>query len=303
MDRITIVIVHYHQDKETRECLQSLLKVKAEGFQWSVVVVDNGSKLPFQLPPRLQNPHFEVIRSESNLGFTGGNNLGIHYALEKYNPDHVLLLNNDTIVTPQFLIDLYKATKKHPKWGMINPKIYFYPGMEFHPGYSAAEKGHVLWFAGGCLDWTHLDAFHKGVDEVDRGQFDEAQTTDFVTGCCLLVRRQVLETVGLLDEDYFLYSEDVDWSLRTKQSGFELGYWPQSVIWHKNAGSSGGAGSPLHVYYQSRNRLLLAWRYGSWRTRLTALRLGLNWLRSGDSHRRLAMWHLLSGQLGKQPVV
>ena len=169
--------------------------------------------------------------------------------------------------------------------------------------YHAQDKGNVLWYAGGSIDWQNLAAFHRGVDELDRGHFDTQQESDFATGCSVLIRREVLEKTGLLDERYFLYLEDVDLSVKAKQAGYQIGFCPQSRVWHKNAGSSGGAGSPLHQYYQTRNRLLFALRYGSWRIRITATLFAIRLFMNGSQAERIAVTDLVTGQLGKRVVI
>jgi GT2 family glycosyltransferase len=304
MDHISIVMVHFNSDKDTVECLESLSKTVTKGFKFNVLIVDNASKEPLGLPRTLSTQPFEVLRSESNLGFTGGTNLGITSALEKYNSDYILLLNNDTVVDPDFLLELYRHAQKHPQEGMICPKIYFYPKNEYHAqSYRPEDRGNVLWYAGGSIDWPNLVAFHRGVDEVDRGHFDLPTTSDFATGCCVLIRREVLEKIGLLDERFFLYLEDVDLSMRAINQGYEIGYAPTSKIWHKNAGSSGGAGSPLQQYYLTRNRLWFGLKHGTWRNRLTTAAYIFRLLRNGSNSEKTAAIDLLTGQMGKRVVI
>lgn len=264
MISVALVIVHFNTDEETKDCLASLKKVEHKTFTLHTYVVDNGSKNPLHVPDELLPKNTKVIRSDANLGFTNGNNLGISLALKEVEPDYIVLLNSDTTVKADFLEKLVAVAQKEPKLGMAVPKIYFSPGYEFHlKSYKADQKGKVLWFAGGSIDWANLDAFHRGVDEVDRGQFDHSSQTEFATGCCVLLPKAVLERAGLLDPRYFLYLEDVDWSLRVIQAGYELHFVPEAIVWHKNAGSSGGAGSPLHQYYQTRNRLFFFAKYAS----------------------------------------
>jgi GT2 family glycosyltransferase len=301
---VSIVIVHYNTDKDTKECLASLAALQNRSFSYNIVIVDNGSKKPLHLPADLKNKKTMVVRSQANLGFTGGNNLGLFYAREHYNSDYFLLLNSDTLVEPQFLEKMVSLAKKDNTIGLVAPKIYFAKGYEFHhQSYKSTEKGRVFWFAGGSIDWPNLIAFHRGVDEIDRGQFDQQASCDFLTGCCLLISRAALDTVGLLDKRYFLYMEDVDYSIRTIKAGFNLRFCPQAIIWHKNAGSSGGAGSQTHVYYQTRNRLLFGFKFGLPRVQLTTARLLVQYLLSHLRLERKAAWDLISGRFGKQPLL
>lgn len=304
MDQVVIIIVHYNGGKDTVQCLESLKDIQHQGFEFKVVVVDNASREPFQLPKHFSDQTFQVIRSQANLGFTGGNNLGIWYAKEHLQPSYFCLLNNDTLVAPDFLQNLYDYLSSHEEVGLVSPKIYFAKGSEFHrTDYRPAERGRVLWYAGGVIDWRNLDAFHLGVDELDRGQFDQTSVTEFVTGCCILAPVSVVERIGTLDKKYFVYLEDVDWSQRVKKAGYKVMYLPQATIWHKNAGSSGGSGSTVHQYYQSRNRLLFAIKHGGWRTRLLALKLAWQFVSRGTWYQRRAVLDLLLWRFGKQPIV
>jgi GT2 family glycosyltransferase len=304
MDHISLIIVNYNTEAETHQCLTSLAKLEAANFNYTIVIVDNGSREQFALTKTEQKLPVEIVRSESNLGFTGGNNLGIKFALDKYNSDFVLLLNNDTYVDPTFLKQLYRYGQKHPEQGMICPKIYFAQGFEYHQGsYQVADRGRVLWYGGGSIDWPNLLCFHRAVDEVDLGQVDNFTTSDFATGCCILIKREVLEKVGLFDERYFLYLEDVDLSLRAVEKGYQIGFCPEAVIWHKNAGSSGGSGSALHQYYQTRNRLLFGLMHGSNRNRITTISYLLRLLTSAQPAERYAATDLILGRLGKRVVI
>jgi len=279
-----------------------LQDIKAKNFNYSVIIVDNASQKPLKLSKSLQASNIEVIRSESNLGFSGGNNLGITYAAEHYNPDYICLLNNDTTVEPNFLEYLHDCIKDKNPGGMVSPKIYFAKGFEYHQeAYPKNELGNIIWYGGGSIDWPNLIAFHRGVDEIDRGQLDIEGSTDFCTGCCILISREVLETVGMLDDNLFLYYEDVDLSLRAKREGFQVLYCPDAVIWHHNAGSSGGVGSPLHTYYQTRNRVFMGLKYGSPRIKITGISYALRTLFNGDPIERKAAVHALIGKMGKQP--
>ena len=262
MIEIALILVHFNAEAETRACLTSLKDIKTKDLKVSVIVLDNGSKEVLSISPKAMPANTVILRSDSNLGFPQGNNLAIEHALKHGQPTYIVLLNNDTIVDSKFLQELVKTAQSHPTAGMVSPKIYFAPGREFFPeSYTKEQKGNVIWYAGGGVDWANLDAFHHGVDELDRGQFDRQVISDFATGCCVLIPTAVLGRVGLLDPRYFLYLEDVDLSLRIREAGYDLVFSPNAKIWHVNAGSSGGAGSPLHTYYQTRNRLFFFLKY------------------------------------------
>ena len=305
MKHTSIIIVHYNTDADTTACLASLQRLRVDSqHDWNVVVVDNGSRSVYEYPDAFKGDKLDIIRSEANLGFTGGNNIGIHHAIEKWNSDQVVLLNSDTTIDPDCLSELTTWAEEHPRAGLVTPKIFFSAGREYHKqSYSQQQRGCVLWYGGGSIDWQHLAAFHRGVDEVDRGQFQDQTESEFATGCCVLIKREVLEKVGLFDKRYFLYLEDVDYSMRVQQFGYTIGYCNSARVWHSNAGSSDGAGSALHAYYQTRNRLLFFFEYGSRKVQLTAARILLRLLLRGSQFERLGALHFVLRQFGKQPVL
>ncbi|OGZ32266.1 MAG: hypothetical protein A2646_01595 [Candidatus Portnoybacteria bacterium RIFCSPHIGHO2_02_FULL_39_12] len=254
MPKVFIIILHWNNLADTLECLESLEKIDYPNYQ--VVVIDNGSskKFPisnFQFPIKL-----EVIYNEENLGFAGGNNVGIKYAL-KQGADYVLLLNNDTVVDEEFLKELVKAGESDKKIGLLGSKIYFY------------DEPKRIWFAGGKISPFLIKGAHLGLNEIDNGQYNRIRNVDYITGCCLLIKRKAIEKIGLLDEDYFLYYEDADWSWRAQKAGYQCVFAPQAKIWHK---CSRGAqeGSPSYIYYHLRNSLLLIQKNGSFFMRLNA---------------------------------
>lgn len=302
---VSVILVHYNNTKTTNSCLSSLSSLIHPEYACQYIIVDNGSIKKYVLPKSLtKSKKFKVIRSDANLGFTGGNNLGIHYAVERNNSQFIFLLNNDTTIHKQALRNLLQTLEDQPEVGIICPKIYFSAGKEYHSkSYLPSERGKVFWYAGGSIDWQHIVAFHRGVDEVDRGQFNNAAASDFATGCAMLIRREVLEKVGFLDKRYFMYFEDVDLSLRAKKAGYSIAFCPNAIVWHDNAGSSGGSGSSLHVYYQERNRYLLAFAHGTPAVIPVVLRLQFQALTSGSRLRRKAVLDFYKGSFGKQSLV
>ena len=304
MDKIATIIVHYNTKTDTDNTLESLSKIKSGPFEHQIFVVDNGSKEAYELPKKTP-AQTTLISSAKNLGFTGGNNLGFKRAQENFDPDFYLLLNSDTLVQPDFLNHLYQELKNNPRLGIVSPLIYFAPGCEFHAqSYSKAEKGQVIWFAGGIFDWPNLSTFHLGVDEINRDQFSlYPPKFDFATGCCFLMRREIYETVGGFDDRYFLYYEDADLSARVTKAGYQLGLCSQSQIWHLNGGSGGGVGSDLQCYYMNRNRLLFNWLHGHWRSKITTLRLALQLLMSENRIEQIAARHFFICHFGKQVYI
>jgi hypothetical protein len=255
MKKIFIIIVNYNGEKDTKECLQSLSLIRVHDFNFSVVLVDNGS-VDFNSEDLNYKGDMHVIKNDKNFGFVKANNQGVKYALEN-GADYICLLNNDTTVSPDFLTELIETFANDEQVGIISPKIYFSAGREYHERrYKTEDLGKVIWYAGGLFDWENIYGSHRGVDEVDAGQYDKMQITDFATGCCFLIKKEVVEKIGLLNEKYFAYLEDVDYCVRAKRAGYKVYYQPRAVIWHKNASSSGGPGSKLHFFLQERNRLI-----------------------------------------------
>ncbi|MBQ6154635.1 glycosyltransferase family 2 protein [bacterium] len=303
MDKIAIIIVHYNTNEDTLETLESLESVDTSGLKVKTYVVDNGSVPSLVLPSKWAKK-VRLLRSDSNLGFAGGNNLGFETASREFDPEYFLLLNSDTLVQPDFLQKLYQALQHHPDWGLATPKMYFAPGCEFHRhDYGKKQQGHVIWFAGGSIDWDNLLTIHQGVDEVDRGQFSQEATMTFATGCCFLIRREILANVGVFDERYFLYYEDVDLSWRVRHHNFLLGFVPQAIIWHKNGGSAQGSGSDLQTFYQTRNRLLFFSERGDILVKLRTWRLSWRLWRHGSAVEKKAVKCFWSRQFGKQAII
>lgn len=270
MQKVFVSIINFNGRENTLDCLDSIKKAEKNSFDLNVVVIDNGSSEKFDLPKN----YSEVIllKNSKNLGFSGGHNIGIKYALRS-GADYILILNNDTVVDNNLISELLKTANLNEDIGIIAPKIYFYPGFEFHKdGYKKEEKGRVLWYAGGEMDWKNVVGHHRGVDEVDHGRYEKIEETDFASGCCFLIKREVLEKVGLFDEKYFLYYEDNDLSQRVKRKGFKIIYNPKAILWHKNAGSVGGSGSSLQDYYITRNRMLFGIKYAPLRSKLALIK-------------------------------
>lgn len=294
--QIAVVIVHYANLTAVQRCLQSLSQVRSARHTLHPVVVGNGTPPQELSQMAAQNDAVHPVQLPTNTGFTGGNNAGMRYALDVLHADAVLLLNDDTTVAPDFL-DPLVAGLEADQVAAATPSIYFSPGREFHQIYQPKERGRVLWYAGGLIDWRELVTWHRGVDQVDRGQYTRTESVPFGTGCCLLIKAEVLRRYGLFDDRLFLYWEDVDLSLRWRAHQLTVLVVPQSHIWHDNSGSS-GSGSDLHVYYQLRNRFLIGWRYAPWRTKLFLLKQLWTLARHGSRVQRSAILDVITGRYG-----
>jgi GT2 family glycosyltransferase/glycosyltransferase involved in cell wall biosynthesis len=241
LPQVAIIVLNWNGLNDTLGCLESLDQLNYQGYE--VVVVDNGSTDGSVPVIRERFPGVTIIENGENLGYSGGNNVGLRYAIAQ-GADYALLLNNDTIVDPTFLRILVDAAETDPLIGMAGPTIYYH------------EHPDVIWSAGGAIDWQRGSTWMVGLDERDEGQFGaEPRAVDFVTGCAMLVRRTVMEQVGLLDERFFAYYEETEWCVRAARAGYKILHVPPAWMWHKISPST-RADSPLVHYYMTRNRLL-----------------------------------------------
>jgi GT2 family glycosyltransferase len=300
MIKIAVIILNFNGFSNTIECIESFSKAKLfKNSLLELIVVDNGSSDNSAVHIRKQFPKTTLIENQTNLGFSGGNNEGMRYAI-KGGAEYVIVLNNDTIADASLLEHLIKTAESSETIGAVVPKIYFEKGYEFHKDkYKKNETGRVIWYAGGVMDWENLIGENRGVDEVDNGQFNEPEETELATGCCILLKPSVLNKVGLFDDKYFLYYEDADLSERIKKAGFKIIYEPKAVLWHKNAESSGGSGSDLQDYYITRNRLLFGMTYAPIRTKFALFRESLRILKSGRKWQRNGATDFYIGRFGR----
>jgi GT2 family glycosyltransferase len=300
MKHIVISLLNFNGKKNTLDCLESLKNIKTDNFKLTISVVDNASSEDFDLKIKsIGNIPLVFTKNNKNLGFSGGHNVSIQYAIEN-KADYVLILNNDTYVDKDFLINLLKVAEGDASVGILVPKIYFAPGFEYHKNrYVNDEKGKVFWYAGGKMDWKNIIGYHRGVDEVDKGQYDKTEETKFATGCCMLIKSEVFKKTGMLDDKYFLYYEDSDLSIKAINAGFRIMYVPASIIWHKNAGSTGGSGSSLQDYYITRNRLLFGFRYAPFHSKVALFKESLLLLFKGRVWQKRGIIDFYMGKLGK----
>lgn len=299
MKRIVIVTINFNSEKETHDCLASFEKLNTKNLDVQIVVIDNGSNTAFVLTPDEKKKGIQLIDTGKNLGFTGGSNVGINYGM-KHDADFIMLINNDTIVHPELLHEMLQSFEKDTKVGLVVPKIYFAKGHEYHlDRYKKDELGKVFWFAGGYVDWANVFTRHRGVDEVDHGQYDREESVVFATGCCMLISREAIERVGTFDDTYYLYFEDGDLSQRLVKAGLKIIYNPKAILWHITAASGGGSGSPLHDYYLTRNRMLFGMRYAPIRSKVALIRESMRLLFSGRPWQKKGIWDFYTGNMGK----
>lgn len=223
---IAIIVLNWNGRDLTLDCLRSLAAVTTPHVR--IIVVDNASTDGSAGAVRQQyGSRVTLIENAQNLGFAAGNNVGIRRALDE-GADFVLLLNNDTVVAPDFVEHLHKPMLTTPDIGITAPKIYY------------AEPKNQIWFAGGELSMWRGIAKHTGIRETDRGQYDREHDIDYATGCAFLVRRAVFEKIGDLDPGYLAYFEDADFCVRARRAGYRIRYIPPAHVWHRISASTGG---------------------------------------------------------------
>lgn len=298
MKKIATIILNFNGLKDTLDCLKSLVKINQNNFDHQVFLVDFSKDKSEADKIAIKFPSIQIIRKKDNLGFAKGNNIGIRKAL-KWGANYILLLNNDTLVSLDFSSKLFNYLEKNPQVGAVSPKIYFAKGFEYHKNkYKNSNLGKVIWYAGGKIDWNNIYGSHIGVDQVDTGQFGKISETDFFSGACVLIKANILDIIGLFNPKLFLYWEDADLSIRIKKAGFKIMYFPNSHIWHKNAGSS-SVGSDLHDYFLNRNRLWFGFKYATTKTKLALLRQSLTSIFTAKKWERQAILDYYFGRMEK----
>ncbi len=246
---VYIVVLTWNGKDDTLECLRSLRDVTYSNFK--ILVVDNASADGTAAAVIEEFPDVEVVINKSNLRFAGGNNVGIQKALD-HGAKYIMLLNNDTVVEKNFLNNLLDAAEKNSFVGMAGPKIFFH------------DDPRRIWYAGGKIEWWKGWISHVGVRQIDNGQYNIQSETDYITGCCVLVKSEVIQQIGMLDESYYIYGEDADWCIRTARAGYILLYVPAAVVWHKLSVSSGGHLSWFKNWNKLKSQIRLLARYARW---------------------------------------
>jgi GT2 family glycosyltransferase len=247
MQRIAIVILNWNGRDDTIECVDSVRAIDYPNFE--ILIVDNGSLDGSVSALRKRFPDLTVLETGQNLGYAGGNNVGIVEALRRA-ADFVFLLNNDAVVDAQILNTFVRATDEFPDAGVFSAKIYYH-----------ADPGR-LWYAGArwCNESGTFE--HVGINELDiDGRFEEAKDTEHACGCAMLLRSGALRAVGLLESRFFLTFEETDWCFRARKIGYRCIFVPGAKVWHKVSVSFGGENSSLFRYFYTRNRLLWSERH------------------------------------------
>lgn len=296
--KFAIITLNYNGKEDTLEFLESLNQLSTKNYELKTIVVDNASSDGSVAAIHKQFPDVDILQVGANLGFSGGYNKGLEYA-KAWGADYFLLINNDCLIRDENLVsELIKTLKSDSKAGLVSPKIYFAPGFEFHKDrYKKENLGKVIWFGGGSFDWDNIGSIHRGINEVDKGQYDEVKESEVFTGACVLLSKEVLKELRGLDDKYFLYFEDSDLAQRAKSQGFKIYYNGEVALYHKVSRST-GIGSPTTDYYHTRNRLIFGMRYGRGRTKFALLREAFKLLLFGRPAQRKGVWDFVQGITG-----
>lgn len=299
--RVSIIILNWNGWKDTTECLDSICLNEYPFYD--IIVIDNGSDNEslrqiahycecrkfesleessfldegrvlrtfgyaicdnscLDLDVQINRKRLIVIDNGINSGFPEGNNIGIRYAIKYLNPDFFFLLNNDTIVDKGFLTALIDNVPYDPHIAGFGPKIYLFSDPNRLQAIGVRIKSNIFSRVG--IKLVKVSDFRFiGYFEEDNGQYDTVERVDSLIGCGMLINANMIQKVGFLEKDFFLYHEESDWLYRMYQNGYYFLYIPTSKIWHKYSASSGGELSPLVVYYSTRNSILFAKRHNS----------------------------------------
>lgn len=233
---VSVITINYNEVDATLDLLESISKVTYPNLE--VIVVDNASRENPKNKIEKKFPHVKLILSDKNLGFAGGNNL----AIKNSTGDFILFLNNDTVVDPGFLLPLINVLR-HPSVGLVSPKIKYH-------------NSNLLQYAGSstlCKLTGRSKRF--GFKEEDNGQFDIKKETGLAHGAAMMTKKSVINDIGLMSEEYFLYYEEVDWCYKIKKAGYKIWFIPKSTVYHK-ASLSTNKLSSLKTFYMNRNRIL-----------------------------------------------
>jgi GT2 family glycosyltransferase len=242
---VSIVILNWNNPEDTLACLQSMTALNYSSV--ATIVVDNGSSDDSVSRIGAAYSEIKIIKTGKNLGYAGGNNVGIRYALAQ-GAEYICILNNDVTVSADFLTPLIDALQS-PAVGVVTPLI----AGQNHPSQT--------WALGSCVNWrtATVNRLHIGED-VAHWRCCEPIEVEIASGAAMLIKRAVFEQVGLLDEDFFLYYEETDWCLHVKQAGFHILAVPEAIVWHAVSATLGET-SPVIDYYMLRNHLRLIVRH------------------------------------------
>jgi GT2 family glycosyltransferase len=251
--RCTVIVLNYNGEKLLPACLDSL--ARQNGGPIDTVIVDNASTDGSAALVAQQYPWVRFLALDKNHGFTGANNAALRDSLAR-GSEYALLLNNDTFAAPDFISELLAVMQSDSNIAVVCPKIYF------------AHQPDALWYAGGDFSlWTSLTR-HRGWKQIDKNQFDHNCNITQATGCAMLVRASAIREVGLLDERFWIYAEDLDWSVRFLKKGYRLAFAPKAHLWHLDGATNvkvlGKGSEERRQFLSTRNMIFVARKHVRW---------------------------------------
>jgi GT2 family glycosyltransferase len=237
---VITIILNTNRREDTLACLESLLA----NTYWNhkAIVLDNHSTDGSVKEIRSAFPQVQILELEQNLGYAGNNNVGIRAAMQQ-RADWIFVLNEDTVLAPDCLAQLIEVGERDSRIGVLGPMVYHH------------DEPDVIQSAGGVLG-RYWQSIHLAKDESDHGQYSHPHAVEWISGCAILVRRLVIEGVGMIDERFFYYWEETEWCLRAGKAGWRIVHVPQAKIWHKGVQRNYHP-KPTLTYYSTRNRLLM----------------------------------------------
>lgn len=259
--KVSINVLSWNQPLDTIECVESCKKIDYDNYE--IVILDNNSTDNSMQLFKEHLPDVRIIQNSDNLGYAGGNNVGIRFALEQ-SADYVLILNNDVVVEPDFLTKLINAMEINPKAGMGAPKVLYY------------DRRSFINSLGTSMNWMRLRPLLGYCNQIDDDHFSEVLKKDILVGCALLIKKDAIKQIGLLDENFYLIHEEADWCYRSLRSGFENIVVPKAAVYHKVSKTIKKFPELVH-YYNIRNFLYLTHRNAS-KINLIKVYLGLCFL-------------------------
>lgn len=244
--RVAVVVLNFNGLDDTIKCLYSLKPLTEQGHE--IILVDNGSGVDPEVPARDVLPALTYLRNAQNLGYAGGNNTGIRYALDK-GAEFVLVLNNDTVVAPSIVDELLAAFAAHPELGIVGPIVNF------------MDEQHVVMTDGVAFNPGPGTEFFKRIIVPPSAAHPSAVPVDIVNGCCMMIRSDVLRQVGLFDEQFFIVHEESDLCLKAGRAGFGCAVFSRTLVWHKGSSAFERSGRQLQRYFDARNLFYLIRRH------------------------------------------
>lgn len=239
--KVSIIIVHFFGIDYIMDCLNSVFKTDYPNFE--VIVTFNGNQDDSYEKVKKEFPEAVCILNKKNLGFAKANNQG----MERGSGEIFFLLNDDTIIHPQLISVLVEELTSDEKIGIVGPKIYYY---------FEREK---IWFAGGKINWQKQETSHQGRDQKDNQLIkDKKQEVDFITGCALMIKKEVTKKIGLLDETFFAFYEDADWCQKAKKAGYKVVYVPFGGVWHHKSATAG------NIFFGKEKEKSHLWLFGTY---------------------------------------